>query len=322
MGKQAQGIYLISKITKKEADNRIIAKVLCYDQKKPLMSESDFEQIYKLIFNRPRGSVFAIPTFLDNVFDKLLHEKVSSDIVISENIDCNACFNKKEFPCDKCSIFDRDYLINWQREVQVSIPAYEGVVSPFWIIPRQSHWTKTSISQHIVSRIFYSFKSGYTLYGRLFARGIKKAIENDPLLQQVKFDCILGVPLSPRKRSRGETDRVGAVCSILATIIGVRYLPHALSLSGHISRREYRYSHTTTAFMKNYGEKLELRIPSSLDNKNVLVIDDVITDGKTLQTIGKKIKAQYPNSHLFAATCGIFLKKPNASDFAVKKFKR
>jgi hypoxanthine-guanine phosphoribosyltransferase len=74
--------------------------------------------------------------------------------------------------------------------------------------------------------------------------------------------------------------------------------------------------------MKNYGEKLELSPPSSLDNKNVLVIDDVITDGKTLQTIGKKIKAQYPNSHLFAATCGIFLKKPNASNFAVKKFER
>jgi hypothetical protein len=191
MGKHAQGIYLISKITKKEANNRIIAKVLCYDQKKPLMSKTDFEQIYKLIFNRPRGSVFAIPTFLDNVFDKLLNEKVSSDIVISENIDCNACVNRKKFPCDKCSIFDRDYLINWQREVQLSIPEYEGVVSPFWIIPYQSHWTKTSISQHIVSRIFYSFKSGYTLYGRLFARGIKKAIENDPLLQQVKFDCIL-----------------------------------------------------------------------------------------------------------------------------------
>lgn len=320
--KKDNGIYLVSKIVKKSGGNQVKAKVLTYDENKPLIEIADFEKIRKSIINRPRGSVFAIPTFVETTFSNLLHERVISEIVIPEEIDCNLCFNTKKFPCEKCSIVDRDYLINWQKEVQLRIKGYEATVSPFWIIPYQSHWTKTSISKHAISRIFYNFKSGITLYGQLFASAIKKAIDNDPRFAGKKFDFILGVPLSPKKRDRGEVDRVSVLCKILAKQMGINYLNNGLTLSAHISRREYRYNHTTSAFMKNYCEKLELTPGVSLENKNILVIDDVITDGRTLQTIGQKIKSEYPNSHLFAATCGIFLKKPNASSFAVKKFER
>jgi len=317
-----KGLYLISKIVKKLEGNQVKAKVLNYDRKKPVLPPAEFDKISKLIFNRPRGSVFTIPTFLDRIFDKLLQERISSDIEVSENIDCYSCFDKKEFPCDKCSIFDRDYLINWQKEVQLTISGYEGIVSPFWIIPYQSHWTKTSIRKHVLSRIFYNFKAGYTLYGTLFARAIKKAIGNDPSMKGIKYDYMMGVPLSPKKRKQGEADRVRIICETLSRLMKIKYLPDALSLAGHISRREYRYDHTTTEFIRNYTEKLELNVVRSIENKNTLIIDDVITDGKTLQTIAEKIKRQYPNSHLFAATCGIFLKKPNASHFAVEKFER
>ena len=84
------------------------------------------------------------------------------------------------------------------------MPGFEAVTAPFWVIPYQSHWTKTTISNHTISRIFYNFKSGFGQYSRLFARGIKKAINADPEFKKTKFYLILGVPLSPLKKKNGE----------------------------------------------------------------------------------------------------------------------
>jgi phosphoribosylpyrophosphate synthetase len=115
---------------------------------------------------------------------------------------------------------------------------------------------------------------------------------------------------------------LGLICQILSKLTRIEHLPNGLALSGHISRLEYRYSHTATEFMNDYPKKLNLSVEKSLENKNILVIDDVITDGKTLQTICEKIKSKYPNCHLFAATCCVFANKPNVSPSTIKKFQR
>ena len=320
--KVSRGIYLISKAVKLLGRNKVKAKVLDYDRKEPIIPQEEFAKYSRYIFNRPRGSVFVIPPFLESIFDRILQKRVSSDIEISEEIDCYTCFEKNSFPCERCSIFDRDYLINWEKEVKLHIPGYVRVISPFWIIPKQSHWTRTSIRKHVISKIFYSFKSGYTLYIRLFARGIIKAIKNDPVAKQVKFDYMLGIPLSPKKKKEGEIDRVRLVCLELSKLTGIKYLPKGLTLSKHISRKEYRYYYSDRKFINQFQKRLKLDIKKSLKKKNVLIIDDVITDGKTLQATCEKIKGRYPNCCLYAATCGIMAKKRNVLPPIVKKFER
>ena len=316
-----RGIYLISKVVERKTPNIARAKVLSYDLKEPIFSDDDLANYRKVIFNRPRGSVFVIPTFLDSFFEEILRETVISDIQISENIDCLDCFEKNDFPCDTCSIFDADYIINYRKEVVLKIPGYDAVTAPFWVIPYQSHWTKTTVSNHTISRIFYSFKSGFNQYSRLFARGIKKAIKSDPQIKKVKFDLILGVPLSPRKKKNKEFDRVNELCLELSKVLKVKYRSNGLSLSKHISRREYRYSYGTRKFMKDYKKRLNVNI-RSLNKKQILIIDDVITDGKTLQAISQKIKEQFPNSKLYGAAGAIMAKKRNASRSAIRKFKK
>jgi predicted amidophosphoribosyltransferase len=320
--RQSRGIYLISKAIKFPERNTVLAKVLDYELETPIFSQDEFAKISPFVINRPRGSVFVIPPFLDGVFDRILQERVFSDIEISEDIDCNECFKKGVFQCEECSIFDRDYLLNWQKEVKLNIPGYERLVSPYWIIPYQSHWTTMSIRRHVISRIFYSFKSGYKVYARLFARGIRKVIRNDQVMGKVKFDCILGVPLSPKKKKEGEVDRVGLVCAELSKLMGVEYRPNGLTLSKHISRKEYRYYYSDAKFVGDYKNSLNIETNTSLDGKNILIIDDVITDGRTLYAVSEKIKEEYPKSHLFAATCGIFLKKRNALQPVVDKYER
>lgn len=316
-----RGIYLIAKITKLIRPNTAIAKVLLFDSRNPILPGTELSTYKEIIFNRPRGSIFVIPTFLDPFFDKILRDKVISDIEITEQIDCHACFRKNVFPCDKCSIFDRDYIINFSKEVVLMIPGYETFTAPFWVIPHRSYWTKTRIRKHTISKIFYSFKAGFSQYTRLFARGIREAIETHPDMKNVDFDLILGVPLSPKKKKNEEFDRVKELCLELSKITRIEYIEEGLSLSKHISRKEYRGWYSNTKFIEDYCKALDLDV-ESLDGKNVLVIDDVITDGMTLRAIGKKIKESFPRAVLFGAAGAIMAKKRNVSSAAVKKFKR
>lgn len=316
----SRGIYLISKVTQLIEPNIAKAKVLDYDSKTPILADDDLARYKKVIFNRPRGSVFVIPTFLDPFFEKILRDRVISDIEISEKIDCYECFEKGKFPCNKCSIFDRDYIINFGKEVSLKIPGYECVTAPFWVIPYQSHWTKTTIRQHTISRIFYNFKAGFSQYARLFARGIKKAMQAEPKMTKVKFDLVLGVPLSPRKKKK-EFDRVKELCSELSKITKIGYLPNGLVLSRHISRKEYRNWYSNTKFIGDYCKALKLNA-GSLNAKAILIVDDVITDGMTLRAISEKIAKKFPRSLLYGAAGAIMAKKKNVSPIAVKKFER
>lgn len=316
-----RGVYLISKVTQLIAPNIAKAKVLVYDSKTPILADDDLAKYKKVIFNRPRGSVFVIPTFLDHFFEEILRDRVISDIQISEKIDCYECFEKSKFPCNKCSIFDRDYIINFGKEVVLEIPGYECIIAPFWVIPYQSHWTKTTIRQHTISRIFYNFKAGFSQYTRLFARGIKKAIQAEPKMTKVRFDLILGIPLSPRKKKSKEFDRVKELCSELSKITKIRYLPNGLTLLRHISRKEYRNWYSNTKFVNDYCKALKLNA-GALDGKRVLIVDDVITDGMTLGAISEKITKKFPRSLLYGAAGAIMAKKRNVSPIAVKKFER
>lgn len=316
-----RGIYLISKITKVESPNIARAKVLLFDSLNPIVADENLTKYNKAIFNRPRGSVFVIPAYLEPAFDEILRNKLISTIEVSEPIDCYRCFEKNVFPCEKCSIFDKDYMINFRKEVTIKIPGYVRITAPFWVIPHQSNWTKTTIRQHTISRIFYNFKAGVRQYAKLFSRGIKKAIDAEPVMKSVKFDLLLGVPISPLKEKQEEFDRVKELCSELSKIVKIPYLEGALSLSAHISRKEYRRLYGDTKFIEDYCKALKLEV-ESLNSKNVLIVDDVITDGMTLRAISEKIKKRFPEAVLYGAAGAIMAKKRNVSPDAIVKFKR
>ena len=231
------------------------------------------------------------------------------------------CYRCETKNCDKCSLLSPNFLIKWENEVALKIPLIEQVVAPFWIIPRQSHWMKKTITQHPISRIFYDFKSGYKSYARLFAFGILKALENDSRFTNVRFDHILGVPLSPEKKKNNELDRVAELCQILSDKTKISYLPEVLSLTTHITRREYKRMGKST-FAVDYYESLKINVPTSLSNKTILIIDDVMTDGVTLGAISKKIKESFPDCRIYGATAGIMAKVDNMSLNAYDKFKQ
>ena len=314
----ANGIYVICKVSKKLNGKKVLTRILRYSQNKPLISPTIFKKYQKKIMNRPIGSVFVIPSFLDITFEAIREKVTISEIEMKEDANCYECETKN---CSECSLLKPNFLIKWESEVALSIPSLEQIISPYWIIPRQSHWMKRTISEHPISRIFYDFKSGYKAFARLFANGIFKEIQDDTRFNSVRFDYILAVPLSPEKKKNHEVDRVAELCKILSEETGIPYLPNKLSLTAHIIRREYKREGKTT-FANDYFNNLRIASSIPLDGKTVLVVDDVITDGVTLGTISKKIKDRYQTCRVFGASAGIMAKVDNMVPNAYKKFRQ
>ena len=312
------GVYLICKVSRKLSNKKVLSRVLRYNQNKPLISPRVFGKYQKNIMNRPIGSVFVIPSFLDITFEALQKKVTISEIEMKEDANCYKCKLKS---CAECPLLNPNFLIKWNTEVALKIPSLDLIVSPFWVIPRQSHWMKKTITEHPISRIFYDFKLGYKAYAKLFAYGILRAIENDPRFSNIRFDYILGVPLSPEKKKNHEVDRVVELCKIISDETKIPYLPKALTLAAHITRREYKRLGKTT-FVHDYYAKLKIVVSGSLNNRTILIIDDVMTDGVTFSVISNKIKDSYPDCCIFAASAGIMAKVDNMSLNAYKKFKQ
>lgn len=317
-----RGIYLVSKVARKIIPSKnVICKIIYYDENQPLIEPSEFARYERQLIPRPYGTVYVIPPFLDIEFEKIQKEITISEINVGTKIYCKSCLDNNTNGCINCPIFNNRFLIKWGNEVKLKAANIEQSISPFWVIPYQSHWIKTNIRQHAVSQIIYAFKAGYKKYAHLLALGIKKEMDIDPVFNEINFDCIVGIPLSPKKKANGEFDRVNEICTILDNMINVRYLQDALSLSNHISRREYKSLEIEYKFSKDYYTYLQVNTTEDLNNKKVLLVDDIITDGKTLSIAAKKIREKFPNCQIYSATAGIMAKKRNMKADVIKKFK-
>jgi len=317
--KVVKGIYLIAKVLTIRPNRQVKCRVLHHHSEKPLVPEAQFKKYEKKIITKRLGSVYVIPPSLDKQFESFYKKEVVSELYFDREVKCEKCYERKSFRCGSCRLFNPNVLIKWDNEISRRIPGIKEIAAPFWIIPRQQHWMKESFSNHNISDAFYSFKAGYCAYSRLFAHGIMKAIRNHPELSRIKFDCLAGIPLSPKKKKNGELDRVSELCKIISKESRIPYMKNGLSLHKSISRRLYKLmGKQQSEFVNRYSQYLTVN--PSLKNKKILLIDDVITDGITLRTIAEAIRLKYPETEIYAATAGIMAKKQNMTPQVVRKF--
>lgn len=315
-----KGIYAIAKVYEKYQDKKVKAKVLYHDNT-PLIEPSEFRRYESEIITRPFGSVYVIPPSLDVTFERIKKDIIISEIEIGENVRCEDCVKTKLF-CHNCPLFKKKFLIKWDNEVDLNIPYAEKIIAPFWILPRQSHWIKINLTDHPPSKIMYSFKSGYKTYALPLALGIVKAIQTSTHFKNIRFDFILGVPLSPTKKQNKEIDRVAEICKILEKELNVPYLENTLQLLNHISRKEWKWLGRQGSFVKDYYNALKIDTTLNLDDKSILLVDDIITDGATLKSTCKKIKDTFNNCKIYIATGCITAKKNNMKYDVIQKFSR
>jgi len=157
----------------------------------------------------------------------------------------------------------------------------------------QYYFTKGSLMQHLMHELKYRGNKELGLQmGRLMG--------ND-LQQTHRFchvDALIPLPLFPAREKRRGYNQATILCQGIAQVLNVDVLRDV------VVRREHTETQTKkgrTERWQNMEGKFELLNSHKIENKHVLLVDDVITTGATLEACGHELTAAY-NARLSIAT--------------------
>ena len=180
-----------------------------------------------------------------------------------------------------------------------------------WVIPPRCYWRHNQLSAaiHRGSQLFYRFKSGHSSLAFPLA-----LVMYEVLTQQVSdFDCIVPIPLSPDKQEKGQLNRTRILAQALAALLRVT-VADVLSLSGAISKRQFLAGGLTQAQFENRYHQL-LHVDARIRQyPRILLLDDVCTEGSTLNSALQRIRETHPHCQLSATTAGQMILKSVITD--------
>jgi ComF family protein len=179
--------------------------------------------------------------------------------------------------------------------------------------------TENEFTQRLGSKL--PFKTGAAMYHFQKGTPIQKAIhqlkyKNNPkgreygieLLKSAEFkdiDIIIPIPLHPkRERERGYNQSTKFAIG-LSESMGIPYQADGLERAVHAisqtkKKRTQRFDKVDTYF--------KVKDPQFLAGKRVLLVDDVLTTGATLESCGHLL-AEVPNVTLYMATIAMAVRK-------------
>src|SRR5213592_2985229 len=206
---------------------------------------------------------------------------------------CTLCGGKTragEYLCERCEAKAMRIVAPFCQ--QCSEP-FEGAISTVFTCANCAHRTiyfdaavAAYRSRGIVRQIIHDFKYGRQIHLRhLVTRWLTAALD-DPRLRGRRFDVIIPVPLHPaRKRERGFNQ-----ASLLAELLSAQ-----ISIQSKPLLERIRYTTTQTALdrterIENLHNAFRLRKNTNVRDLRVLLIDDVLTTGSTLNECARILK--------------------------------
>jgi predicted amidophosphoribosyltransferase len=190
--------------------------------------------------------------------------------------------------------------------------SFDGFTPGLWVIPTRCYWRQRDISEHIRrgSELFYRFKTGQSSLGFPLALAMYEALKEQ---QTSRFDCVVPIPLSPDKKATGQVDRTRILAHELATLLRVP-VANLLSLKGPISKRQFLSNSRSVAHFEHRYHQLLTVDGSITEYQRILLLDDVCTQGSTLNCALRKITETHPTRRLTATTAGQMLLKSVVRD--------
>ena len=157
----------------------------------------------------------------------------------------------------------------------------------------QFYFTKESLIQHLMHQLKYKGNKELGLQlGRLMGSGFKETNRFNGI------DALIPLPLYPKKEKRRGFNQATILCDGISEILNIPVFKNTI----------IRTQHTDTQTKKgrmerwqNIEGKFELLNPASIENRHVLLVDDVVTTGATLEACGSKL-LQADNTRLSIAT--------------------
>jgi len=203
---------------------------------------------------------------------------------------CGRSVGAGEYLCDQCET----------KAVRIVAPfcqkcsePFEGAITSAFTCANCAHRTiyfDAAVAAYrgrgIVRQIIHEFKYGRQIHLRhLVARWLHAALDDERLCGR-RFDVIVPVPLHPaRQRERGFNQ-----ASLLAEMLSAQ-----TSIPAKPVLERIRYTTTQTALdrserMENLHNAFRLRKNADVRGLHVLLVDDVLTTGSTLNECARLLK--------------------------------
>jgi ComF family protein len=203
-----------------------------------------------------------------------------SDIVSQESSLCMHCISG--MPETNFHIYANNPIekIFWGRLPLVSATA-------------QYYFTKESLMQHLMHELKYR---GNKELGLQMGKLIGNDLEKTHRFRYV--DALIPLPLFPAKERRRGYNQAAILCEGIAEVLKVEVLRNI------IARTEHTETQTKKGRMErwqNMEGKFELLNPEKIRDKHVLLVDDVVTTGATLEACGHEL-IEAGNTRLSIAT--------------------
>jgi ComF family protein len=144
----------------------------------------------------------------------------------------------------------------------------------------QFYFTKESLMQHLMHQLKYK---GNKELGRQLGR-----IMGEQLKKSGRFtvDALIPLPLFPAKERKRGYNQATILCEGVAEILQVPILDKAIIRPQHT---ETQTKKGRIERWKNMEGKFVLTTPAVIRNKHILLVDDVITTGATLEACGTEL---------------------------------
>jgi hypothetical protein len=183
-----------------------------------------------------------------------------------------------------------------------------GFTAGYWVLPPRSYYHGDDIGPQVrrTTELFLRFKTGEERLAFPLALAIYEVLRAKKV---VDFECIVPIPLSPDKVKRSEIHRSLLLARELAELLAIPVY-ELLTLTKAISKRQVRGEQGATPlqFEKKYYEALSASEKFANLNQ-VLIVDDVATEGSTLRCAVRRILERNPKCNVYAATAGQMIVK-------------
>jgi ComF family protein len=155
------------------------------------------------------------------------------------------------------------------------------------------YFSKNSLLQHIVHELKYR---GNKELGLFLGRKMGEALLNTNRFNDI--DALVPLPLfAARQRKRGY-NQASILCQGMAAILSLPVLEQAITR--HTSTETQTNKNRIDRWLNIQG-KFELKQPAAVAGKHILLVDDVITTGATLEACGQQLLTA-PNTRLSIMT--------------------
>lgn len=145
----------------------------------------------------------------------------------------------------------------------------------------QYYFTKNSTMQHLMHQLKYRGNKEIGVYlGKLMGH----ALNNANRFRYV--DALIPLPLFPAKEKKRGYNQATVLCDGIAEIVGKPVLKDAIIRTTHT---ESQTKKNRVQRWENMEGRFELVNPKAIQNKHVLLVDDVITTGATLEACGTEL---------------------------------